>query len=227
MTELLKGQQLSKLVLLVLGSGLIMYLVLSDIANGRIDDVTNSLQVQLSEQQSLIATIAEITARNGADEVTESIVRDCVTTDRIRFDELLGRLNAGLYWNELNELESLFGRCADFSAQRKSVMVARFSREVEVYEAYVNQLALIAGESDVEAYRVSSWQQLVEEERKQSELFSKLVVLQEQIIDALLQGKSANSEEIQKILTEVSATQDTLLVANSQAKQLRSELISL
>lgn len=204
-----------------------LYFFLNSIVNEKIEDLTTTLQVQITEQQALLATIAEITARNGADTVTESIVKDCPVDERARFDSLLGTLDVGLAWNQLNELERLFGRCGSFSAQRKSVMVSRLTREIEVYEAYVTQLETLTNESNVEKYNVEKWNALASEEKKQSELFTELVDLQDRIISALLTGKAASSEEIVTILNQVKEKQETLLVANKQAATLRGELISL
>lgn len=206
---------------------LVAYLILSSIVNSKIERFSDTLQLQISEQQALLASIAEITARNGADAVTESIVRDCQSDERVRFDGLLSRLSSGLSWAELNEVERLFGRCGNFSAQRKSVMVARLSRETEIYSKYVDQLKNLTSESHAEGYNVAEWNRLAEEESKQSELFNQLVSKQDQIISALLEGKNASSDEIVTILAEVSEIQESLLVANQQARELRSELISL
>ena len=206
---------------------IVVYLVTQSIANERINNLRSTVQVQISEQQSLIATIAEVTARNGADAVTESIVRDCQADERDRFDSLLSRLNAGLAWSELNELERLFGRCGSFSAQRKSVMVARLAREVELYEKYVEQLVVLSGEDAREEYAVEKWNQLAVEEQNQSELFNELVRMQDEIITTLLAGNSVRSEELQTVLAKTREVQESLLVANKQAQELRGDLISL
>ena len=55
---------------------------------------------------------------------------------KVSFDDLLGRLNDGLSRTQLVELERLFGRCGSFTSDRKSVMVSRLAREIEIYENY-------------------------------------------------------------------------------------------
>lgn len=196
------------------------------IARERLADLRSELLLQISEQRTLLYTIAETTARNGADEVTERIVRDCSLDERTQFDELLGKLNQGLSQNNLVTLERLFGRCGSFYAERKSVMVSRLEREVEVYETYVKQLEQIGG-VDVADFNVQTWKELVAAEQKQSQEFNTLVAHQDNIISELLLGKSANSSEIKAILDQVKTVQQALAEANTAASETRQQLISL
>lgn len=196
------------------------------IARERLADLRSELLLQTSEQQALLFTIAETTSRNGADDITERIVKDCSLEERTLFDSLLGRLNSGLLKTELTTLERLFGRCGSFYAERKSVMVARLEREVEVYESSVKQLEQIGG-VDTNDFQVDLWKQLVLEESKQSAEFSSLVQLQDKIITALLEGKSVNSSEIIGILDEVKIVQQSLSDANMSAGEKRRALDAL
>lgn len=209
----------------VLGMAAVYFMVTS-LVDRRFNEIELSTRVQIADQQAVLATIAETTARNGADAVTESIVRDCTLSERSRFDQMLGQLNTGLTHSELVELERLFGRCGSFYSERKSVMVSRFSREIGVYEDYVDQLSAIVGEDVSAAFAVEGWQSLAAQERKQSELFTRLVHLQDQIIGILLEGKTATSPEIVEILRQVQEVQETLIVANKQAANIRSGLVS-
>ena len=196
------------------------------IARERLADLRTELLIQVNEQQTLLTTIAETTARNGADEVTEGIVKDCSIDERTQFDALLGRLDSGLLQSELTSLERLFGRCGSFYAERKSVMVARLEREVEVYENYVTQLEQIGG-VDVADFNVTLWQQLVEDEKKQSVAFSALVENQDKIISSLLAGRNANSPEMKSILEEVKRVQQSLTDASISAGEKRRTLDAL
>ena len=216
-----------KNIFLLFFSLTIIYLIITSLVNNRFQAIELHTRAQIAEQQTLLATIAEITARNGADSVTEAIVRDCTIKERSVFDDKLGRLDDGLPRTELVELERLFGRCGSFYSERKSVMVARLSREIEIYRDYVDQLSVILGEDMSDDFFVAKWEVLATEESKQSEYFSKLVKLQDEIITALLAGRVASSPEIVEILREVREVQETLLVANKQASNIRSELIAL
>lgn len=209
--------------LLLVGAAVAVQLIVKE----RLEDLTATIQVQIGEQQTLLTGIAQATARNGADATTESIIKDCSVSERNEFDDLLGKLDKGLSVTELTTLERLFGRCGNFFAQRKSVMVARLTREIDVYAALVDQLETLVGEEEVEVYKVETWRQLADEERKLSEHFAELVVIQDDIITTLLDGKSAQSDEIKTILTKAQETQGMLIVTSKQAAAIRESLIPL
>jgi hypothetical protein len=204
-----------------------VYLLVTTLVDIKFREIELSTRVQIADQGTLLAAIAETTARNGADTVTESIVKDCTLDERVRFDDLLGRLDGNLGKAQLVELERLFGRCGAFYSERKSVMVARLSREIEIYDIYVQQLSTIIGDDKLSAFNVTTWQALASEEKKQSDAFSQLVVLQDKIISALLDGKAATSPEVVGILNEVHEVQQTLVLANKQSTTLRIELFPL
>jgi len=215
-----------KIALIALLGAVVIYGASQFFANQRFNELASETQLLISEQQAVLATIAEITARNGADSVTESIVRDCSVEERSSFDSLLGNLNNNLTRTQLVELERLFGRCGGFFSERKAMMATRLVREIEVYESYVEQLSLVTGSDESESYNVEQWRELAVAEKKMSELFSDLVTKQDQIIRALLSGSSSQSEDIQLILREVNEIQETLTVTNTQVSRLRADLVS-
>ena len=214
----------------LVGAGLLgialVYFLVNTLTDNRFQNLESQTRLQISQQQAILATIAETTARNGADSVTEQIVKDCSLVERSSFDTLLGSLDSGLSQSELVELERLFGRCGGFYAERKSVMVSRLSREIQVYETYVNQLETILSADVTEEFQLSQWNKLAREEEKQSDLFSKLVLKQDEIITTLLSGKSASSVEIAEILREVNDIQGNLIVTNQQVANIRADLVS-
>jgi len=204
-----------------------IYVTSMVIVNERLSNLEATSRLQIAEQKALLSTIAETTARNGADSVTESIIKDCVSGDRNRFDFLLSRLDQGLTQAELVELEQLFGLCGGFFAERKVVMVARLGREIEVLETQTIRLQDITGTDEAQELQLPQWQRLVEGEQTQSVLFSSLVRLQKEIIDTLLTGKSPTSDEIVAILNEVGETREALLLTKGQTDELRAGLTSL
>jgi hypothetical protein len=204
-----------------------VYLIVTFVVNQRLSELQLETRLLISEQETLLATIAETTARNGGDEVTERIIKDCPFTERVRFDELLSKLNQGLTLVELTELERLFGRCGSFFAERKSVMVSRLQREVQIYETFVNQLNNLTESDNNKTYKVGEWQRLAELETKQSQLFSELVQAQDEIISQLLAGNSPDSEAVQTTIQNANKIQETLIVTNTQASTVRSNLVSL
>lgn len=213
-------------VFLLLGIALVYLLFVTAIDN-RLANIEQNAQNHLVEQQTLMTAIAKTTARNGGDAVAASVIQDCNVSDRSRFDALLGDLDTNLSQAELAELDQLFGRCGSFYAMQKSIMVSRLAREVEVYEDYVQQLSLVTEKELSDVYEVETWKTLVEAEKVQSELFSKLVDLQDEIISTLFTGQTIESEEMKTILREVTEVQEALAVANSNASSIRSELVPL
>jgi succinate dehydrogenase flavin-adding protein (antitoxin of CptAB toxin-antitoxin module) len=213
-------------VLTVLGSLLLFYIATVSMTQLRLVELRETIRGHAHVQHELAISVANLVSQNGADEMTAVVIRDCSPTERTEFDTLLGSLDTGLPLTELQELERLFSRCGDFFAQRKALMANRLTREVEVLESYLTQLATLEGDSVLSEYKLASWKQLAEEERKQGEHFLKLVALQGEIINALLEGKSAQSDEIEAILSEVSAVQGILIVANRQATTLRTGLLA-
>jgi predicted DNA-binding transcriptional regulator len=224
-TQTTSKSNLKLIASFVLAVGLVYFLV-HNFAENRFQDLESQTRLLISEQQAVLATIAETTARNGADSITEQIIKDCSLSERSTFDTLLGSLDNGLTQTELVELERLFGRCGGFYSERKSVMVSRLAREIEVYETYVEHLETLLDADVANEFQISLWNKLAEEEQKQSELFSQLVIKQDQIISTLLDGKSASSEEIEQILREVNEIQGTLVVTNKQVAKVRAELTS-
>lgn len=203
------------------------YFIVTAAVNARVTELKLQTQVLIAEQEVLLATIAETTARNGADSVTEVIIKDCSIAERTRFETLLSSLDAGLDRARLVELERLFGRCGNFFAERKAVMVARLAREIEIYETFVAQLSNLSDQDQSETYQVATWRELSELELKQSDLFARLVNTQDQIINALLEGKSPSSEEVSSILQSAREIQETLFVTTQQTSDVRDRLISL
>lgn len=203
-----------------------LYAATNFLVNKKLADLQSEIKNQITEQQKNLKEIAETTSGNNADAITETVVRDCNVTERTQFDTLLGRLDKGLSAAELKTLENLFGRCGGFYAERKAVMVLRLTREIEMYQAQVEQLKTLTDEKSVEGYNVDGWISLSEAEKKQSEMFTKMVQQQDEIIKTLIAGKRADSAEMKAVLAVVKETQESLFVANKQAADLRATLVS-
>jgi hypothetical protein len=204
-----------------------MYVLVIVIVDKKLHDLENRISVQASKQRALLTAISETTARNDADTVAKSIVQDCTVTERSRFDAQLARLNEGLPKSELDELSRLYDRCGKFFAERKSVMVARLSREIEVYASYVDQLKTVSNKKNVASYQVELWRELAAAEKRQSESFGNLAILQGEIIELLREGKKPSALEVRDTLTEVAKVQQALSAANIEAGGIRKSLVSL
>ncbi len=183
-------------------------------------------QLTIAEQETRLAAIAELTARDGADAVVEEIIKDCTPENRERFDTLLSSLSQ-LGRPELREVESLFSACGNFYAERKAVMVSRLSREFEVYEDLIGILALFDKKAYGITYNVSGWKELVEMEQERSRLSTQLVQIQGDIIDALLAQSPIGSDEMQALLAQGQETKDSLELLSIQIDKRRQELLDL
>ena len=204
-----------------------MYSLTTFLAREQLEDVRTTIELKIAKQETVLATVAEVTARGGADAVVSSIITDCSSGERGRFDTLLSTLDRGLTASELSELSRLFDRCGSFFAERKAVMVARMKREMEVYREFIDLLGTVTDGSPRERYEVDEWERLVAAEEQQSSFFSELVTLQGAIVTTLESGATADSDEVATLLQEVSQVRDSLAVATVQAAELRSDLNAL
>lgn len=189
-------------------------------------EYVSMMKLLVSEQETTLVSIAEVTDRNGADAVVAKIIEDCATPDRQRFDELLGSLGS-LNKTELVEVNQLFGSCGNFYAQRKSLMVARLNREFEVYEDYIKLLNVVDSRSEPVLYPVAQWEELVSLESQRSTLSSELVKIQKDIILALLDGVSIQSEQMLAEVNKAQEAKDTLSYVGVKIDTLREDIIGL
>ena len=195
------------------------------LVNEKLANLQATISSQISDQEKVLASVSEMTARNGVDDASKLIIRDCNVDERTQFDTLLGKLDKGLSIADLTKLDRLFGRCGNYYAVQKAIMVARLEKEVSTYKASVEQLQTIADKEVVAKYHTEEWTALANEEKKQSDLFTKMSGQQDAIIKTLLTGKRSDSEEIKAILSDVKETQQSLFVANRQAADLRATLV--
>lgn len=190
----------------------------------RLEEIVAESKLETVSQQTVLATLSEAMSRGGSDSITEQVIKDCSANERNRFDDLLARLAGGLGRSELVELSRLFDRCGSFYARQKAVMAARLEREVEVYAKTVERELRLVGGGESEGYALSDWQELVKLEKDQSELFSKLVVLQESIISTLLEGETQDSQKIKGLLEEATEVYEMLSYTAVKLKEKRDSL---
>lgn len=189
-------------------------------------DIVSGITLEIIEQEKTLSNIAEITDRNGADAVLESIILDCNATNRSRFDSLLNTLGT-LNPPELKEIESLLNDCGRFFSERKAVMVLRMSREFEVYRSFVGLLSIVDSSISVANYKVSEWERLVQFENKRSAVFESQVTVQYDIIKALQNGDRVGSAPITEMLAEATNINQEAEVLNQQIDTLRSQLLDI
>lgn len=216
-----------QITLIIIGLVLLLWgisLYTDSVVAKKLDSTSLALETNIAEQELVLATIADLTKRNEADEITERIVLDCTPTERQRFETLLDKLSSSISRPELTELDSLFFVCGRYFADKKSVMAARLSREVSVYEEYISLRSRILSTDDALTERVALWQRVADDELSTAADFTRLVELQRDIIMALLAGKSRDSEDITSTLRNVTEIKNNMTVRVQQIETTRREL---
>jgi len=215
-----------KYVVVILLVGTMLFYAVSLYVSDKNAEYTAQLKILIAQQENTITSLAEVTDRNGADSVVSKIIKDCVPEDRQRFDELLGDLGT-LPYSEIVEVDQLFDACGDFFAERKALMTARLNREYEVYVDYVGLLNMIDARAEAVMYPLDSWSELVTLELNRSELSSQLVSIQKDIILALLDGVSIQSEQMRTEVAKAQEAQDTLSYTGVRIDTLREGILGL
>lgn len=209
----------------LLGAGFLFFLV-SLYVHVQESEYVSLVELRIAKQEAVLIAIAEVTDRDGADAVVSSVLKDCSTEDRQQFDQMLGSL-AMLKGAELVKVNQLFSACGNFYAERKAMMVARFVREFEVYQDYVELRTLVDSRTLTITYPVESWLELVGLEQRRSDLFSELVQIQGEIITTLLDNVSIDSERMQKSVVRAQEVKDTISYTGAKIDTLRDAIVGL
>lgn len=221
-----KNLKTYQVILLAIGFIVLIYALALAVSSMKFAVAKQNLEAQLAEQKSLLIALAEITARNGTDSVTDSILKDCAVAQRTEFDALLGSLDQRLSPEDLFKLERLFGRCGSFYSEKKALLTARLNREVEIYATFADQLNILNQRSKTKEYKVEEWKTIASLELKQSSLFMELVSLQSEIIQALIADNAPDSQKMKEILARVKTTQESLANTSNQIIKLQETLKS-
>ena len=185
-------------------------------------ELSLTLQIRIAEQAQTLGTISELTHQNKADALAASILRDCSSDSRVRYETLLNQL-ATLPSDDLQELEQLFEACGGFFAEQKAVMVARLSREFEVYADYVQLLETLDSTTPLIDSRLAEWKALVALESERSELMSEQVEVQRIIID-VLQATDITDDEVESQLVRAQQITQRVTTINTEIESLRATL---
>lgn len=179
-----------------------------------------SLRESLELKELRLQELAEITDRNGADEIVTTIIADC--SRRSEFESLLVRL-ADLNGKELLTLQNLEDACGGFYAERKALMVSKLEQEFQSYSEIVKFILLLSSH-DSASYRLTEWNDLVMLERERSELLTEQRVLQEEIIVALIQGASVQSTRVRDLVRSAQEIAELLTVHDQKIDEKRNIL---
>ncbi len=182
---------------------------------------TEALTKEISSQREVMGNLARITDRNGADETIGAIVTDCARRDE--FDALLITLGT-LSKQNLLLAQSMFESCGEFYPVQKALMVVRLEQEYDEYmKLWALQESLVESERDMEDDR-GLWGEVVTLEKTRSDLITEQWKLQEQIINALIQGSSVSSADVRSLVSEAQEVGELISVYDTQIDELRTKL---
>lgn len=180
----------------------------------------SALNADIATTRALLATRAQITDRNGADDVIAGIVTDC--SRRNEFDALLITLGT-LSKQDLLLAQSMFESCGTFFPIQKALMVSRLE---ETYHTYITLLDLrktLPGEGGAGDDR-ALWDEVVTYEKSRSDLISEQAKLQKQIINALVQGSRPESADVRKMVSDAQEDAQLISVYDKQIDGARATL---
>jgi len=192
--------------------------VMNKLAQKRSDTAMNMLASQQERLFELATTVD--TGVAGA----ESVVTDCDTEDRYRFDELLSSLST-LDQSGLLELKALYGNCAYYYATVSNVGVSELSQAVDTYGGLLSLARTydrsVAKPDDV----IPNWEQLVEFETERSALRTELVSIQLAIVDLLLAFNSISSPAVTELVGRAQEVRENMFFLDQQIDPLRESLV--
>lgn len=182
--------------------------------------VETAIRTQLESQEKYMLALAVTTDRNGADEVIQATISDCARRDE--YEALLVRL-ATLNKQELITVQNLFENCGNFFAERKSLMVSKLEREIEIYTHTIGLLETLRSNPSAIARR-DEWKQLLEHEKTRSALLTEQFTIQKKIITLLISGMSAQSTGVYTLVQDAQKINELLIFNDTAIDILRESL---
>ena len=154
-------------------------------------EARTTIQAVLTEQREKLFALALETDNNNLGESEPIIISDCGR--RSEFEDLLGRLGS-LSQAELLTTQQLFASCGNYYAERKALLVSQLSREYDTFTA-LKRVAESLYETGLD-HEQSTWETLIEAERRRSALLTEQSSVQGEIIRLLLGGNVAYNKSI-------------------------------
>ncbi len=178
------------------------------------------VRAMLEEELSYMRMLSEITDRNGADDITETIISDCP-----RRDEYEGLLNALATLNkrDLIAVQMLGESCGSFYAERKALMVSKLEREYTQYAKLLTLLSTLS-ERDIDLYHEKEWGEIVSLEKSRSTALRDQERVQNEIITALISGASVQSTQVTALTRDAQDIGELLVVYNQRIDEIRARV---
>jgi len=197
MTELLNLSKKAIISGLIIG-GLGGYLLGYFLGNDRVVTTRAVLDEELQTQTTRLVGLSTLLRHGGSTTNVDAIVTDCAPAERNRFDSLLTKIEY-LSRPELVELRALFYICADYHAKRRAGVFFQFERELEVWQQLITaRRSLGALPTDSSA----NWFEILQHERTRMNVLNSLVRVQGDIIVALYDGETRESDRLRNLLEE-------------------------
>lgn len=202
---------------------LIVYVSASVVVEKRMYDLRLLIDTKYEVQQETVIETAKLLSQGAANEEIAAVVRECPVGEISEYDELLASLDKGLTRAQLETLETLFNRCGDVTSSRRAGMALLLEKEVEFLTQLSEQKAKLG--TDVDTDMLADWQTLSQKEKEISQLFSKLVIAQGEIINALLNNVAPTEITVENIRASAQIVREDLSVLTGEAAALRKSLI--
>jgi hypothetical protein len=191
--------------------------------NKRLDQYQQSLEEAVLLTQEDVSSLVSLLAAGQSTTATNNIIIDCSAGERDRFETLLGQLDRGPSPTELDEIDSLFGRCASVQAVRRALTLLELTKQVEAFSTLIEQRKQV-GEFNAYDDYLDTIKQLLPVEQAMMELSFATVYLQREIIDSLLQN--VDSDTLSRLGSEGLSLRNKLNQVAQVAAGLRRELIN-
>jgi hypothetical protein len=206
--------------------GLVLIYSLSAlIVENKLSVLKVGLDNEIEREIEILSELAVTTGKGGFNLEAETIINDCRSDERGKFETLLSSLDSGLSQTELSSLNDLFSSCGYVFANRRTSMQMQMEREFNFLNDLVENRKLV-GDFDENSINLSKWQELITTEKEINANFQNMVSVQKEIIDLLLSKKASDSDEVQSALVKAQELKGTLNTATERASSIRSTLIS-
>lgn len=177
-----------------------------------------TLEAKIASSRDTLQELSVLTDRNAPDKMVENALKDC--SGRGDYEALLSRLEF-LNAAELDQISNLHNACGNHFAVRKSFMAARMSEELSFMKTLIEIYgATKAGEHDYTELE-QTWQEIVDLETQKGTLLVDQARLQGEVIKALSDGSSLESEAITSILSRAQDVAQLLDVADTRVDAAR------
>ena len=200
----------------------VVYTTSKLVVNKKINHIETTLEEKVTEEQKTAKKIAELVNRNGADETVESLIKPCSSVDSIKYEELLSSLNENLPHNSLVELKRLFNNCGHKDVEKRYLTTFQLKLSIDKL-SYLNDVSLKTLNKE-SVKEMATWQSLLTKEQEINKNFTKLVEIQQEIIEALLLGEKEDSKIVEGLRLRAGEVRNEMYSTTKETSELQNQL---